>query len=98
MLLYECVIRGGAVLLSDADHQAVNSVLPEGFRSLQASVADLARHTGDQKRIIDARRRVAEIIDIQEQIGAQMLDYLDEMQADWLEELAELTWKEVGGW
>jgi len=98
LLLYECVIRGGATLLSDADLKAVNKVLPEGFRSLQDSVADLARHAGDTKQNVDARRRVAEIIDIQEEIGAQMLDYLDELQADWLDELAELTWKEVGGW
>jgi hypothetical protein len=72
--------------------------LPEGFRSLQDPIADLAGHAGDKKRIIDARRRVAEVMDIQEQIGAQMLDYLDETQADWLNELAELTWKEVGRW
>jgi hypothetical protein len=98
VLLYECVIRGGAVLLSGAERQAVNTLLPEGFRSLQDSISDLARHTGDRNCIIDARRRVAEIIDIQEQMGAQMLDYLDEAQVDWLDELAELTWKEVGGW
>jgi hypothetical protein len=97
-LLYESVIRGGASFLSDADCRAVKEVLPRGFRSLQDSIADLANQTKNRKNRIEASHWVAELVDIQEQIGAEMFDYLDDLQLDWLDELAEVTWAEVGGW
>ena len=36
--------------------------------------------------------------DLQEQIGADILDYLDELFPDWIDEAAEQIWQEVGGW
>jgi hypothetical protein len=39
-----------------------------------------------------------EVVDIQEQIGAEMFDYLDNVHMDWLDELAEIAWTEIGGW
>jgi hypothetical protein len=97
-LLYEAVVRGGASALSDADCQAVKNILPRGFRSLQESIADLGNQTNDGRNWIDSRHWISEVIDMQEQIGAEMFDYLDGVQLDWLDELAEMTWHEVGGW
>jgi hypothetical protein len=97
-LLYESVVRGGASFLSAGECQAVKDVLPRGFRSLQESISDLANQTKDREYRIDAHHWVAEIVDIQEQIGAVIFDYLDDVQVDWLDELAEVTWREVGGW
>jgi hypothetical protein len=101
-LLYESVVRGGASSLSGTDCVAIKDVLPRGFRSLQDSIADLADRTAVQPK--EKKNRVvgphwpAEIVDIQEQIGAGIFDFLDEVQMDWLDELAEITWTEVGGW
>jgi hypothetical protein len=39
-----------------------------------------------------------EVVDLQEQIGTEMFDYLDDLHVDWVDELADETWKEVGGW
>jgi hypothetical protein len=97
-LLYEAVIRVGASLLSEADCQAIKLLLPRGFRSLQEAIADLANRADHKKNWIESRHWVSEILDIQEQIGAEMFDYLDDVQLDWLDELAESTWHEVGGW
>ena len=97
-LLYESVIRGGATSLSDADCQAIRDVLPRGCRSLQDAIKDLAGQTNAGKSRIEERDWLLEIVDMQEQIGTEMFDYLDELQSDWLDELAEITWQEVGGW
>lgn len=43
-------------------------------------------------------RRVSELLDIQEQLGAEVLDSLDERWSDWIDELANETRLEVGGW
>jgi hypothetical protein len=37
-------------------------------------------------------------MDIQEQIGADVTDYLEEEYPDWINELADDTWIEVNGW
>ena len=101
ILLQEFVCRGGASKLSEADGEAVKNVLPRGFRSLQESIDDLAGRSArrDERRncIVD-NHWMAEVVDMQEQIGAEMLDYLDETHLDWLDDLAERTWAEVGGW
>lgn len=98
-LLYESVARGGASVLSAADCRAIKDVLPRGFRSLQDSISDLASRTAKSGKNNSVEYHwVTEIVDIQEQIGAEMFDYLDGVQMDWLDELAEVTWAEVGGW
>jgi hypothetical protein len=99
-LLYESVARGGASVLSGADCSAIKDLLPRGFRSLQDSIGDLARRTAQLERSNStvAPHWSGEIVDIQEQIGAEMFDYLDKMQMDWLDELAEVAWAEIGGW
>lgn len=43
-------------------------------------------------------RRVSELLDLQEQLGIDVLDNLDEGWPDWSDDLAEATWFEVGGW
>jgi len=43
-------------------------------------------------------RRVSELLDIQEQLGVEMLSSLDEHWPDWVDDLAHETWTEVGGW
>ena len=43
-------------------------------------------------------RRVSELLDIQEQLGIEVLDSLDDGWPDWIDDLAYDTWLEVGGW
>jgi hypothetical protein len=37
-------------------------------------------------------------MDIQEQIGVTVTDYLDEAYPDWVDNSAEEIWRSVGGW
>jgi hypothetical protein len=100
LLLYESVARGGALALSDGDCSAIRDVLPRGFRSLQESIGDLAKQTAHSERRNNgwSDHWTTEVVDIQEQIGSEMFDYLDQAQSDWVDELAEVAWAEIGGW
>jgi len=102
LLIHEAAIRGGAESLSSADRAAVRKVLPHGFRPLRDAIVDLAMRTKAQQietgfKVV-GDHWVSEVLDIQEQIGTEMFDYLDETQTDWLDDLAQATWDEVGGW
>jgi hypothetical protein len=35
---------------------------------------------------------------MQEEIGTEVLDYLADEYPDWIDEVANATWDEVGGW
>jgi hypothetical protein len=43
-------------------------------------------------------RRAKEIIDMQEQIGQDALDCIEEQHPDWVNDLAQDVWDKVGGW
>jgi hypothetical protein len=102
ILVYEAAIRSGAIALKPADWRAIESVLPLGFRPLQRVIGDLAEWCDVQPahcRCGNAGRQFAkEVVDIQELIGRDMFDCLDDAHPDWIDELAEATWRDVGGW
>ncbi len=101
-LIYEATARGIVANLSSADEEAIRFRVPWACRSLQSAVSELAQRVADQAAsrpvsvVLD--RRVSELLDIQEQLGVEVLDSLDERFPDWLDDLAHDTWTEVGGW
>jgi len=100
-LLYEAVARGAQCDLSPADCRAVRAQLPWACRPLQSAVADLANRCQASEANGQCRpisERSGEILDLQEQVGSDVMDCLDERFPDWLDELAEDTWVELGGW
>lgn len=101
-IIYEAVARGVVRNLSVPDEEAVHYRAPWAFRTLQAAVAELAQRVADQSLggspVPVLNRRVSELLDIQEQLGVEVLDSLDEGWPDWADDLADETWREVGGW
>jgi len=101
-LIYEAVARGAAGELTDAEIDAIRFELRWACRPLQAVLADLASWSsgvpGPTKCGPRAGQFAAEIMDIQEQLGADVHEQLGEHYPDWIDQIAELTWKEVGGW
>ncbi len=101
-ILYEAAARGVVRNLSSPDEDAIRFRAPWAFRTLQAAVSELAHRVTEQMSgrspLPTLGRRVSELLDIQEQLGGEMLDSLDERWPDWLDDLAHETWTEVGGW
>lgn len=88
--------------IRDEDEDAVRYRAPWAFRTLQAAVAELAQRVADQSScgspVPVLSRRVSELLDIQEQLGVEVLDSLDDGWPDWIDDIAHETWLEVGGW
>ena len=98
-LLYEAVARGFVANLSQTDQEAVIDLAPWACRSLQKVVADLAARCelGMRANPFSAARRAKEILDLQEQIGADILDAIEDRYPDWVNNLANEVWTEIGG-
>jgi len=101
-LLYEAVSRGGADCLSEPDRDVIRDRVAWACRPLQSVVRSLSvwldnpiQKTGYGP---SAFRSAKEVTDAQEQIGGDVLDDLDEQFPGWVDETAEQTWDEVGGW
>lgn len=102
-LLYEAVARGAADSLTPAERAVVQERVFWACRPLQAVIAELhewgaGTSAGPRRYGPDALRIAKEVIDAQEQIGATVLDHLDEHHHDWLDDAAEEMWRGVGGW
>jgi hypothetical protein len=101
-IIYEAAARGLARGLSVAEMRAIRVLTPWASRALQDAVAELAKRVADQAAgggpVPVLSRRVSELLDIQEQLGVEVLDSLDDQWPDWADNLADETWKEVGGW
>lgn len=101
-LIYEAVARGASASLNEIDCAAVKDRVKWACRPLQVVIRELADWSFGEvdksmyRQPVSSRAR--EIIDIQEQIGKDVMDYLDEQYPEWIDRLAEETWKEVGGW
>jgi hypothetical protein len=96
--LYEALTRGFGECLSGADEEAVRELAPWACRSLQAVVQDVAlRCTEGHAVVTSISRRAKEVIDMQEQIGRDILDAIEEKYPDWVNDLAQDVWTEVGG-
>lgn len=101
-LLYEAVARGAGECLSPADCEAVKHKLPWACRPLQSVLKELgcwaSGSTEPSRCGPTAGRHAREVLAIQEEIGANVSDYLAEVNPDWIDEVANDTWNEVGGW
>ena len=99
-LIYEAMVRGLAPSLSAADQVAVRVLAPWACRSLQDVVTDFAVRCTPNAKLAptSVSRRAREIIDMQEQIGRDVLDCIEERYPDWINDLAQSVWNEVGGW
>jgi len=100
-LIYEAVARGANTCLSQIDCQAVRDLAAWSFRPLQRVVEEISGwcHNSEHVRCGPSAARVTKAaLDLQEQIGLDVIDYLDEEYRDWVDVVAEETWREVGGW
>jgi len=102
-LLWEAVARGLAIQLTEAERDVVIERVPWGCRPLQRVLRELHDWSSPS---VSARVRCGpsatyvakEILDVQEQLGPDVMDCLDEVFPDWLDDAAEHVWQEVGGW
>jgi hypothetical protein len=101
-LIYEAVARGASRCLREFEEEAVINLLPWACRPLQKVVKDLSEWShekGESGRCGPGSVRTAKtVMALQEQIGPDVLDYLDEEYPEWVSDLANETWSEVGGW
>lgn len=101
-LIYEASVRGANSVLSRADFEAVVDLASWACRPLQKTVAEISSWSNLNVRIAKcgpkANSIAREVMDLQEQIGRDVRDYLDEEFPDWVDNLASHTWIKVGGW
>jgi hypothetical protein len=100
-LLYEAVARGAASVPRSADCAMVQNRVAWACRSLQSAVTGLADICVDRAGAQTngaARRACRAVVDAQEQIGPDVQAFLDEHFPDWLDDVADEVWREVGGW
>jgi hypothetical protein len=100
-LLYEAVARGAASRLRATECSVVKSQVKWACRSLQTALCELSDQCRGQASILNngmAKRASRAVIDLQEEIGTEVLEILEERYPDWLDDVAEETWREVGGW
>ena len=94
------MVRGLAPSLSTADQAAVRVLAPWASRSLQDVVTDFAARCTPNAKLAptSVSRRATEIMDMQEQIGPEVLDCIEAQYPDWVNDLAQSVWDNVGGW
>ena len=101
-LLYEAVARGAGDTLTDVDRDAVQDLALWGCRPLQHVLAEMHRYCGEQGPPVRCGPRVnslaREVLDLQVQVGKDVLDRLDDLFPDWIDRLAEEMWSTTGGW
>lgn len=101
-LIYEAVARGAATSFTAVDCSAVKDLSIWASRPLQRVVDELAIWShGNENQVRCGQLGVhaaKAAIDLQEQIGIDVIDYLDEHYPEWIDDVAEETWREVGGW
>jgi len=92
--------RGLASSLSKADQEAVSYLVPWAARSAQKVAMELAARCGSTGSVSPASlaRQAKEVIDLQEQVGRDVLDCLEDACPDWENDLAQQMWDEIGGW
>jgi hypothetical protein len=101
VILYEAVARGGAAVIRPVDCEMVKTRVAWACRSLQSAVTELADFCSGRPGLSNkgvAARASRAVADAQEQIGADLQAFLDEHFPDWVDDVAEETWREIGGW
>jgi hypothetical protein len=100
-LLYEAVARGAHVCLSPGGRDSIRGKLPWACRPLQKVLNELGCWGNGMSLTCagpKATRRVQEVLAMQDTFGSTVSDYLAEINPDWIDEIANETWNEVGGW
>lgn len=99
-LLYEAVARGGTSVLKPADCTMIKTRVAWACRPLQSAIGELADACSGRRGMANgiATRASRAVIDAQEQIGADIQDFLENKYPDWVDDIAEDTWREIGGW
>jgi hypothetical protein len=101
-LLYEAVARGACDCLKPVDREMVKHDLRWACRPLQCVLKELAgRVNGSVNHGYcgpDATRYAKSVLDVQETIGLDVSDYLADTEPDWIDDVANDTWCELGGW
>jgi hypothetical protein len=101
-LLYEAVATGACDCLTRLECEAVKHELRWACRPLQEVVKELGCWGSGGAEVSrcgpGASRYASEVLAIQEELGTDVLDYLAEIHPDWIDEVANDTWNEVGGW
>jgi hypothetical protein len=98
--LYEALARGFSARLSNVDQDAIRELAPWACRPLQSVLQDVASRCAESQSatVTSVARRAKEVIEMQEQIGQDTLDAIEEQYPDWVNDLAQEVWTEVGGW
>jgi hypothetical protein len=100
-VLYEATARGFGANLTSVDREAVYVLTPWACRSLQSVVWDVAsrcRNEASESIPMSVSRKAKEVIEMQEQMGQDILDNIEEQFPDWVNDLAQEVWTDIGGW
>jgi hypothetical protein len=101
-LLYEAIARGACGCLKPVEFDVVRQEVGWACRPLQSVLNDLGCWSNGSTQLTrcgpTANWQAREVLYIQEEIGADVLDYLADTYPDWIDEIANDTWHEVGGW
>ena len=101
-LLYEAVARGETCCLTTHDREAVRHQLAWACRPLQQVLRELSQWATGEGEMTkcgpSAGKHARSIAAIQDEIGADVIDCLADRHPDWIDEIANDTWEEVGGW
>lgn len=99
-LLYEAVTRGAECCLTGVERDAVRRSLIWACRPLRAVVAELHGWASGNSAECGPTmgRMVANVLAIQEDIGNQVSDYLADHDPEWLDDIGQEVWAELGGW
>ena len=100
-LLYEAVARDAHVCLVPRVRDSIRGNLLWACRPLQRVLRDLECWGNGMSLTCAgprATRRAREVLAMQDALGVSVSDYLAEIDPDWIDEIANETWNEVGGW
>jgi hypothetical protein len=101
-LLYEAAARGACEPLKPDDRDALKHELRWACRPLQYVLKEL---NGWVSGSVDptycgpsAGQHAKSVLDVQETVGVEVSDYLADTHPDWIDDIANETWRELGGW
>jgi hypothetical protein len=101
-LLYEAVARGACDAIKRCNRDWVEDRLRWACRSLQCVLNGLSSRVNGSSDLtyggVDPNRHAKSVLEVQERIGLEVSDYLAETQPDWIDDVANETWCELGGW
>jgi hypothetical protein len=100
-LIYEALARGNLDGLGLEERVAVQRISPWTCRPIQDVVRELSGWCNNEDHgttIHPVIRRANEAIHLQDKIGNDVIDEIEEQNPDWLDDLVDKLWYETGGW